>query len=347
MIPSTQALITYLTCDEKEQQAAVVDSYVKSILKLGTKEDALALLPVYLDNFDDFRYSDLVTLFVQFGDNSFAEKIFSRVFIDNQLVEGADPYLLEVLGVLKFEPIKSIAFEYAFQLQESDYYLQKYAVLCLLNFDCSEYIDTLKTAIEDCLHKNLFSEFVPALVSKIPNPSSLLEELYESGESIASTDCNAGMVLGFSLCGDEGRTYFRKMLFNPNWEANSTSTGTLRYTYLGLQQLNISFAELYEEIKAMSDLQEVSYALEVLFSLLDCRMADYTSSVTESFIDLYTLFFSRESPTRSNNLIDVADRVGKEMKAYEYEAKIEKKITEDIILMNTSLLIEGKYSGHK
>jgi hypothetical protein len=62
------------------------------------------------------------------------------------------------------------------------------------------------------LNQNIFPEFLPALICKLPEKEIELEQLYQWGEKFASTDCNAGIILGFSLCGDEGKIYFKKAL---------------------------------------------------------------------------------------------------------------------------------------
>lgn len=336
MIRSTKELIEYLKIDKDERESSIVYSYVKSILKLGSKKDASQLLDVYLKSLYDFDHSYLLALFFKFGDYSIADKIFKKIIVDNKFNENADPTLLTLLGDLKYEPIKKILFNYAFSNLESDYHLQAASILGLLNFDCTEYLDIIKINIENCLNKNLFPEFVPSLVCKLPDRTKILEQLYESGEKIASTDCNAGIILGFSLCGDEGKTYFKNALFNPNWETFSSSTGTIAYTYKGLINLNITFSELYDEIKQMNDKSEIYYSLTGLFSLFDMRISDYRNEHPESFKTLYNLFFSWESPETSNNLIDRSRLVEMDSKAYDYEKIFELKMTEEIIIQNYS-----------
>lgn len=256
--------------------------------------------------------------------------------VDGKLNENADPILLNLLGNLKYEPVKEILFNYAFSNIESDYHLQTQSILGLLNFECAEYLDIIKTNIENCLNKNLFPEFVPALVCKLSDRTEILEQLYITGDSIASTDCNAGIILGFSLCGDDGKKHFKKALFNPNWETYSSSTGTVGYTYDGLNNLKISFSELYEEIKNLRDEKEISYSLDVFFSLLDIRIRDYEIQSNETFNDLYLNLFSWETSNNSNNLINLARIVELENRAHEYKRKIELKMTEEIIIQNYS-----------
>ncbi len=334
MIRSTQKLIEYLKTEKDKRVYATIRSYVNSILKLGSRDDANLLLDVYLASPYDVDLSELLRLFFQFGDVSFAEKIFQHVIIKDSLDEDADPKLLELLGKLKYEPVKKVLVNYALSNTDFNYYLKKHSALGLLNFDCSEYLDAIRTSIESCLDRNLFPEFVPALVCKLPNKAELLEQLYNSGDSIASTDCNAGILLGFSLCGEEGKKYFMNALFNPNWETSSSSTGTVYYTYQGLNNLGITFRGLFEEIRNLKERQKISYALEVLFSLLDVRISDYESETIESFGDLYESLFRWENREFSDNLIDISQTVEMESRAHACGEKIEMKMTEEAILQN-------------
>jgi hypothetical protein len=336
MIKSTTELIEYLKIDKSQRETSPVQSYVEAILKLGSKEDASLLLDSYLKHPFNFDHRYLLALFRKFGDRTFAEKLFNIVIADNKLNANADPDTLTLLAELHYEPIKQILFSYAFSNMEADHHLHKSSVLGLLNFDCTEYKDTIKTHIEACLNKNLFPEFIPALVCKLSDPKQVLKQLYESGDKIASTDCNAGIILGFSLCGEEGKKYFRKALFNPNWETYSGSTGTLGFTYAGLKNLDITFSELYDEIKQMKETNEITYALQVLFSLFDCRISDYENEHFENFKTLYKTFFSYESHVASNNLIDMARLGGMDREAYEYQEIFKLKITEEIIIENFS-----------
>ncbi|MEO6683581.1 MAG: hypothetical protein ABIN48_12235 [Ginsengibacter sp.] len=307
-----------------------------SILKLGSKEDAKLLLGSFLKNPTDFDHTCLLSLFKKFGDLDFAERIFNSVIVENRLIEDADPSILNLLGQLKYEPIKEILFQYVFSKNNPDYTLQTYSVLGLLHFDCSEYVDEIKLNINSCFNKNLFPEFIPALVCKLPDNDQVLEQLYLLGDNYASTDCNAGIILGFSLCGEQGKKYFKKALYNPNWETHSGSTGTLKFTYEAMKNLNISFSELYTDIKQISDLAELKYALYVLFSLFSKRVGDYEDENMDRFKSLYQIFYSWENPNKSNNLIDLAEKVNEVEEAYKYENLFESKMTEEFIIENCS-----------
>ncbi|WP_439506182.1 hypothetical protein [Sediminibacterium sp.] len=268
------------------------------------------------------------------GDDTHAEQIFNATIKFDKLEDSAAPEIFELLGFLKYAPVKPILVDYIFKTAVTDYYSTKYAVLGLLHFDCSEYQDIIKTTIADCYGKNLFPEFIPTLVAKLDNPSDILEKLYELGNDYASTDCNAGIVLGFSLCGNQGRDYFKRMLFNPNWETNSTGTGTVYFAYRGLQNLGITFKDLYIQIKLISDKEQLKYSLSVFFALLNAKIDDIEMNKGELFSDLYTMLFKRQNDTLSDNLMELASTVEKQDDVYELQGRLEMKMKEEAILKN-------------
>lgn len=273
-------------------------------------------------------------MFKKFGDVELAEKIFNTVVVDNKLNEETNPKILNLLGDLKYEPIKSILFQYGFSQDDHDYHLQSSALRGLINFDCHDYVEEIRANIHACYNKSLFPEFMPALVCKLTDKKNELEQLYEQGNTVASTDCNGGKILGFSLCGEEGKIHFKKALFNPNWETFSVSTGTVGFTYEAMKNLDISFAELNSDVKQLHDKSELEYALRVLFSLFEMRILDYEDEKMDCFRALYGIFYSWENPEYSNNFIDMAKQVNKESEAYQYMRIFETRMTEEILISN-------------
>lgn len=336
MLKTTFELTEYLKLDQSERESTVISSLVYSILKCGDKTDADEILKQYLIHPFDFDYSYLLPVFKAFGDISVAEKLFKSSIYQDKLIEDANYEILEVLGHLKYEPIKPILAYYTFGNQEkNDYYLSRSAVLGLLHFDCTEYQKEIETEIEKCYGKGLFPEFIPALVCKLKDRTLILEKLYELGSKFASTDCNAGIILGFSLCGEEGRGYFKKVLFDRGWETSSTGTGTVHYAYEGLKNLEITFKELYHEIKTISDKENLEYYLDVLFALLRRKVDDIAVNKKESFAEIHTTLFKWKN--ENDSIIDLAGIVDLTDEAYQIQELIGLKMNEEAILKNRNL----------
>ncbi len=326
MLKTTSELVKYLQLDSSSRDIDYLKPLINSILKCGDKSDADTILLYYLENPFEFDYLYLLPIFKRFGDKHFAEQIYN-VFQES-LKDNSE--ILELLGDLKYEPIKPILAEFVFKSPESDYYLSRYSVLGLLNFNCDEYQNSIKTAIENCYGKNLFPEFVPALVCKLKDKKAILEKLYELGNKFASSDCVGGIILGFSLCGEEGRKYFKQTIFNPNWEIGYSGTGSTVCTYLGLKNLGITFRELYEDINQISDKEKLMYSLTVFFALLEKKINDFEISRKETFTDIHKFLFQNTI----GNLLDLAERTNKLREAYEMQKLIELKINEEVILRN-------------
>lgn len=331
MLKSTTELINHLS--QKSTSYSIIDSHVHCIRKLGSKADADILLDYYLSHPFNYRSSDLLPLFKKFGDNEYAERLFKLAIDHSKWVEDAGTEILTLLGHLKYEPAKDLLKKYAFG-KTGDYYSNRGAVLGLLNFDCAEFEGLIETEIAKCYNKSLFPEYIPALVCKIGNREKYLKELFILGNEYASVDCNAGIVLGFSLCGDLGRDYFMNALKNPHWEVYSGSTGTVWATYEGLKNLGISFKELYWDIKNEDDQDSLQHLLWVLLGVLERRLRDYDDDALESFADIYELLYAWEDKNTSNNLVDLADKVDEREEAYKLERILELKVTEELILRN-------------
>lgn len=334
MLKTTNQLISYLNKKNAKRDGTIITSIVNSIFKSGSKDDANELLIYMHQNPTDFYASYLMPVLKKFGDKSFAEKIYEVVIENKKLKDNIKDELLELIAYFKYEPVKPILAEYAFGNKGVDYYLSKSSVLGLLNFDCKEYQKEIRVCIKKCYNKNLFPEYIPALVCKLEDQDNFLEPLFELGDQYASTDCNAGIILGFSLCGDKGLKYFKNALFSPNWEASDYGTGTISATYQGVKNLNLSFKELYIEIKQLTDKEKLEYSLDILFALLKRRILDYDDSNIESFEELYTTLYTWENENTSNNIVDLARAVGKEDYAYSIERYLELKMTEELILKN-------------
>lgn len=336
MLPVTQELIHYLQQSSQARQYTVLQAMVHTIVQCGSAADADALLPVFLQQPADLDHVALLPVLRRFGDKQTAEKVAEACTENNRLKEIVDEGVLQLLGALQHEPSRPLLMYYAFEKQPYDYYQNKYAVLGLLHMNCEGLQETIKASIENCYGQNLFPEFVPALVCKLnaEDKKEVLEKLFELGATTASTDCNAGIILGFSLCGSDGESYFSKALFDPAWELHSTSTGSLYFTYQSLQNLSISFQQLFEKVKAIEESDNRDYALNVLLALLEVKINEPLELKTEaeSIAVIYTLLFDSEvknlaALTQKQTLIENIDRI---------EKLLELKMREEMLLKNVN-----------
>lgn len=331
MLKITNELIEYLNVNNTS--ISIVLAYINNILKIGNIDDAEAMLEYYLKFPFGTNSSYLLKIFEKYGDLYYAEQIFNKVIHNQKLINENESEVLLTLSKLNYLPIKPILFEYIKIDQNEDYNLMKYSILGLLNFDCSDYTNEIQTLLDKYLSVISFEEFIPALVCKIPNYNDYLDKLYYYAENVNTSDMNSGILLGFSLCEEEGRKYFLKSLFNPNFEAYFNGSGTCFFAYQGMKNLNIQFSDIYKIIKQNNDTEFIDYSIDVLFSLLEKRIYDYEVNLV-SFKELYTIFFKWETKTLSNNLIDLARKVEKEEEAYRLESIIELKMEEEILISN-------------
>ena len=310
MRKATQRLVEYLALDKSSRHVDVVKGLANVVLRCGDKADADILVGSYLSNLRDFHFSYLLGVFKKFGDYEIAERLFNGCIVDGRLGENSDGEILEVFGHLNFEPIKPVLIYYAFNDADADYYVVRSAILGLLHFDCADIESLIQAEIEKCYGKNLFSEFVPALVSKLSERTEILEKLYELGSTTASTDCNAGIVLAFSLCGAEGEAYFRKILFDPLWETGASATGTVYFTFDGMVNLGITFRELYQEIRLMEDSEQKEYALCVFTALLEVLSYQVEYKGNGSFKEIFVTLFKWKNANESDNLEHLVSKSG-------------------------------------
>lgn len=348
MLKATQDLLNYFK--ESRQDYSIIKAYCRTISLLGTPEDFQAVETFFLKNFQNSYTHALVNILIRSENpHNTAQLILDTCFENNLLKENAPKELLNLLGYFRYEPALPILEHYVFQ--ENSYYINQSAVLGILYFDCSHLQAQIKHAIEDCYGKNLFKEFVSALVAKLDNKTEILENLYTLGTTVCSTDCNGGIVLGFALSGAEGETYFRKVYADPYWELDSGATGSVYWTYAGFQHLGITFKKLYQELKNTQDPKIEKHLTKLLLGFLRIKinlnlkseMLPIQNNASESFLSIYKRLYGWENPNKSNNITDFAKKHDIDKKSYEYDLQkeayelerlLEQKVQEEILLQN-------------
>lgn len=216
---------------------------VRTVIRLGSIEDARALWQAFVHEPERFR--DTVPALMAHADEAMATGIFAAMTTaDGRLREGGPAELLHLFGYCGIAQAERMLWEYA--RGDGTWTSEcEPAVRGLLHLPCTSLRGEITATILGYRGESLFPEYVPALAAKTGR-SDLLEVLVEMGDT-ASTDCNAGIVLGIALYGDAGRDRFSEAIWSPAWEAGGTGTGTVRATHDGLCVLGLSLRELFAE----------------------------------------------------------------------------------------------------
>lgn len=314
MISATQYLLELYKNDKNhERKGELKKIYARTIAQYGSYEDVEVLLPAFLKATE--QRDELIEPLMVHGNVLTAKALFKACFQKEQLRSGVPEDILHCLGYLGYLPAQPLLFEYA---KSEDYYLSKAACMGLLNLPCEGLERKIEIEIKKCYGKHLFPEFIPALAIKTKN-DSLLSELFRLGQTTTSTDCNSGIILGIALYGKQGFDFFKQIIWNPDWEAVSSSTGSKFYLYIGTQYLKIPLVELYLELKkrhdsmAVTDLQR-KHNFNVIISLLDLQIVRpriglrFICEPDESYTQLYTDLFTESDPNQDDSIIELASQ---------------------------------------
>ena len=329
MIKATRELLDYLKQTRTAQNWEVLSAFSNIIEIHGGTEDGEAVGEYLLEHQGNYHLDELYKVVLKLGNADLARKFFQSAVTDGELKEGFDLEVLEIFGKFQLEEARPLLVQYA--LGEPDYYRSLHAVRGLLNYDCEDLQDRIRTSIESIYNKSLYNELVPALVCKLQDRTEVLERLYVTGTEYCSTDSNAGILLGFSLCGVQGLPYFKKAIFNPAWEAHYPSRF---YVAEGMENLGITFSELFREILAMEDSEKQEYGLQLLLSLLEVKISygKIKLDARESFSDLKQEFFSLKGGRTSGELIEFAEKFGQREEAYKLEELLRLRLREETVL---------------
>ncbi|WP_079911820.1 hypothetical protein [Paenibacillus sp. 32352] len=302
MIPNTEKLIQLLRSGQKID-ATVLESYCRITAKYGNREDAAALFHMFTEHPSDYRYALLLDPVMRCGDFAMAEEIARFCFEHGQLKEEMPGDILHVMGYMGYEKYIDYMVDC---IGTNDWHLCTNACLGLLHLPCESHRERLESELEKVYGQPLFPEFLPALSFKFTN-EKIVPRLVAWGEQ-ASTDCNAGLVLGISMFGSTQKKQIKSILMEPFWEMYSIGTGSHWWGYMSMQMVELTFSELISDIKAripvvqkhadhIPDEQTMEHWLYVLHDLLELKLADVPHPVRfsphnqESVIDLFQELF--------------------------------------------------------
>lgn len=345
MITQTRHLITYLETSVHPDYS-IISSYVNAIERLGTQEDLHMLLDMFLKK-PNYLLSSFLHPIKLKGNIEMANALVARCFSDDLLLkEDVPEEVLDCIHWLEHPQAQEILWRH-FHHDKADHYMHRSACLGLLHFDLSAHQETIIQAIEQCIGKNFFSEFVPALVCKVIDVAKrdeLIEQLYESGKTVTSTDCNGGIVLGLALSPGRGEELFRKLFWDEHWEIQGGGTGTDTFAYTGLQYLQITIQDLCRQIQTNVDngqnyLQTI-HQLRVLKSMLSKRIFSphsflkFSPSFTDSLLDVYTSIFSWSTPHKDDSLARLAsDLTQGKLNFYKERNELQLKMDQEVLAM--------------
>lgn len=329
MLQATKDLLDY--CRQSVPFGLRVKAYLSFIEDYGGEEDAEALLDLYLTHPRAFQ---LLPTLQKVGSTKTAERLFAHC-IENYRVKE-EFYLGDVftaLAYMGYQPVEEVLYH---RLQHEEC-LDSDECVALLHFSCTGYEAIIREKILKYKNQHLFPEFHPLLASKVPDPD-LPDLLYHWGTYWASVDCNGGLVLGLALYGESERDRFKQILWDSSWEANGTSTGTIYWTFTGMQYLGITFQELFQEIKASveegMEEGEISHRLYVLRDLLEHRIHPYTDlplrfvSMQETCEEIYEALDNFIEWLAYNGIEGYSDFFGtKELFHMKVEQEIQKELT--------------------
>ena len=331
MIKATRNLLRYLNQNPSSLHWEMISPYANVIEEKGGPEDGEAVGEYLLEHQGNFNLSELYDVVLKWGSAELAQKFFQMSVSEGKLKEGYDLEVMQVFGRFQLEEARPLLVEHA--LGESDYYANLHAVRGLLNYNCDDLQDKIRGAIENVYKKGLFNELLPALVSKLHDREDVLERLFITGNEYCSSDCNGGIFLGFSLCGEQGLSYFKKAMFEPFWEAHYPPR---HYVVEGMENLGITFSQLFREIQSFKNEEEQRYGLLVLNSLLEVKISHekVKTDALENYIDLKRDLFTLSEGNYSGDLAEFAEKFGEKDTAYHLEELLRLRLQEEVFFQS-------------
>jgi len=340
LIPTTKRLIDLIK-SSPNIDSSIVSSYTNVIGKYGGLEDAIGLFKLFIEAPSHYNRILLLQPIMKHGDLQLAQEIYDYCFYQKELREGMPCEVLHVLGYLGYTKCIETLVSH---ITSDNWHIAKNASLGLLHLPCNDYESQIKSILDCSFGKSLFEEFIPALSYKISS-RSMVSRLFEWGDRSASTDCNAGIILGIALFGTDHKYIIKNILWNQNWEAHGRGTGTCIWSYIAMQHVELTFRELIQDIKIFQNevisKMDLRYRLDVLSELLECKLTfnnqpiRFTLTNNESTVDIYRDLFDWSNEDKDDSIIGIiSNTLEQEVellnKYYHLREKLEMKIEHSI-----------------
>jgi hypothetical protein len=313
MLKATQLL---LSLNEIKESAP----YIEVINRHGTLIDSEKLCQLFLETKDPA----LLRPIMLHGSTAIANDLFTKAIVNGKLHPDFPPETFFTLSYLGHAETEHLLFGIYKQIFDGkvDWDLHRIVCLSLLNYSCSTYKNLIENEIEKCLTVHLFPEFIPVLACKTGD-AALAERMYEHGNTKASSDASAGLILGIALFGEKYKSIFKSIIWNPVWEAGSTATGNGHYTLMGMRSLNISLLELYQELqniiaanedKTLANFHEFVGLLRINLIAPEQYHLKSIKKQQESFTTLYHELFKWKNPNFDDSIIGLLSKYANQNK---------------------------------
>ncbi|MBE0339007.1 hypothetical protein [Paenibacillus sp. 23TSA30-6] len=318
MMETTARLIRMFESGEK-LDASVISAYIDVIAQYGATADAWGLYKLFKDAPYHYIRGLLLQPIMRCGDTALAQDMYERYVRNQTSSEHIPDGVLHVLGYLGFaEATADLVALVNGQCGPTSVD----ACMGLVHLPCDSYREGLVAQLEEAMDQSLFNEFLPLLSFKCANVD-MVPRLVHWGEKQASVDCNAGIIAGIALFGKGQKETIQSILWNPQWEAHGTATGSCVWSYFAMQHVGLTFRELIRDIKSydasIEGVQALEYCLDVLCVMLELKLS-YTArpirfarSNEESFGELYRDLFSWSTEHQDDSIVGwITDHFGYE-----------------------------------
>ncbi|OMG51525.1 hypothetical protein BK140_02450 [Paenibacillus macerans] len=234
---------------------------------------------------------------------------------ENKIKPDMPSDILHVLGYMGYEKYTDYMVDC---IGIDNWYLSKDACLGLMHLPTRQlHEERIRNELEKVYSQPLFPEFLPALCFKFSG-SDIVPRLLAWGDR-ASTDCNAGLLIGIAAYGESQRECIKQILWNPGWELYGIGTGSHWWAYVSMQMVKLCFHELISDIKRSApleheknewgeDQQLIEHKLLVLHDLLELKLGSplsplrFVHGAQEELPQLYTQLFEWSTEHQDDSL---------------------------------------------
>ena len=278
MLRATRSLLSAYESPPAGRAETAAAGLLDVVARLGSRTDVDALLAAFLA--DPEGRPELVHPLTRMGDADTARAIRERCLAGGRLLPGMPAEVLRCIGWHGLDGAEEVLWPYARYddnlppdpgvepVPDVPWDADREAVYGLLHLPCDGIRDAIRSAVEACMGRNIFPEWVVALACKAGD-RELLDAIYEHGATTASTDNNSGLIVGVAMFErSEGRLW--EMLADPAWEIGLSGSNTSA-AYTALRRHGLGVTDVYADLvgRLASGRGDARYGFVVLDVLLE------------------------------------------------------------------------------